>query len=87
MSHTPGPWTVTQRHVGVHRMHYIIFAGGKKLTDWVGDYDGEANACLIAAAPDLLAALKALTLGLTDDPRPAVKRAIVAIAKAEGHEP
>jgi hypothetical protein len=43
-----------------------IFGGGKRICmidcddDTVSDYDHIANACLIAAAPDLLAALEYL---------------------------
>ena len=58
----------------------------------VGPYgsDHEANACLIAAAPDLLAALKAMMDGAYGNPAFPDENALVeeeaakAIAKAEG---
>lgn len=50
-SHTPGPWfiTVYDKHTDVDSKHWTV-AGGV----------GNADADLIAAAPDLLTALKAL---------------------------
>ena len=51
MSHTPGPWMVTgQRQFGAR----IVTNGAG---DWIADA-GEADARLIASAPDLLAALE-----------------------------
>ncbi len=53
--HTPGPWTVNYRRV-------TPVAGKQDGTDDVCHVygDNEANARLIAAAPQLLAALKAV---------------------------
>lgn len=60
--HTPGPWVITDgpsqqtHHIRpvseAKKLHLIPIAWVAKLND------GEANARLIAAAPDLLAALK-----------------------------
>lgn len=90
MSHTPGPWTV--KEIGEPFGHEIISQDGAiARTWWVRHPEGTpvptmANSVLIAAAPDLLKALKALRaevppyslgsplLGMVDD----------AIAKAEG---
>lgn len=68
MKHTPGPWTVIPRYtdrnaipIGYRRPDgaVAIFAevnGGSGIS---GQTDGDANAALIAAAPDLLAAARA----------------------------
>lgn len=59
MDHTPGPWQVCK----FQYMHEVIDYSGKRviarLPDGYTDED-KANACLIAAAPDLLNALLAL---------------------------
>ena len=55
MKHSPGPWT---------RPVHGVIADAKGITvadlTWVTTEHDEANACLIAAAPDLLAACKAV---------------------------
>ena len=55
MSHTPGPWTALEKSVwridGDERTEIATAAMGR-------DADAEANARLMAAAPDLLAACK-----------------------------
>lgn len=91
-SHTPGPW----EHFGPGNPQ--VYGGDPKrrvcvldrLTgaDMAEDY---ANARLIAAAPDLLAALKALHhqcdyMGAPAD-HPDMLAAVTAIAKATGREP
>jgi hypothetical protein len=89
MSHTPGPWTITRGTKergslarGIHRPDgatVVRFNGlGRPASR-----EGEANAHLIAAAPDLLEALKALQRagGMWPDLAPQV---LAAIAKAEG---
>jgi hypothetical protein len=95
---TPGPWTWNKNY------HGLTGPGGAVILDyatyegmWVPDYAGDwakANARLIAAAPDLLAALEdALSIfefGDDDETVLAPKwvaRARAAIAKAEGHSP
>ena len=54
MSHTPGPWTLTAEGESVHDVHgFIAHIKGRTVDEL------RANARLIAAAPKLLAALKA----------------------------
>lgn len=103
MSHTPGPWIADQPFEG-----HVANASGRLVCSAMGHYDGEehtrkenvANARLIAAAPELLAALKAIwafdeirsatDCGPTNEGYPSPElfaaRAAVeaAIAKAEG---
>lgn len=78
--HTPGPWAVAGRLI-VSAKHGSIGA----VDD--GQPNVEANARLIAAAPDLLAALKALygtEPGNSIERGQAIAMAECAIAKAEG---
>lgn len=59
--HTPGPWKVSQRDAEGNLTTPAIFANGvivAVVSELPGGY--EANANLIAAAPELLEALKAL---------------------------
>lgn len=71
MSHTPGPWTVgplqvQRRGKWLTRFRPISGGGLAIASVWAGDADREpiipleheANAVLMAAAPDLLAALR-----------------------------
>lgn len=97
--HTPGPWKWWTTHEGSHRINPeeggLVIASCDTRNPF--SYEQEANARLIAAAPDLLEALKDLldtsvwadaegnvTIRLSGEP--AVKRAIAAIAKAEGRD-
>lgn len=92
-SFTPGPWNIQRKGV-------VAFIEGRTLgvhpvAQWVYN---DADARLIAAAPELLAALKSVELLLqnvsmknkaTGEARPAVegntyKAVVAAIAKAEG---
>lgn len=86
--HTPGPW-VFQAHdhwlpavvIGESVWHAGLVTGRER----PGEH--EANARLIAAAPDLLAALKALLPWVAappSDSAEAWRAAQAAIAKAEG---
>lgn len=94
--HTPGPWGWDSRNGN----HYLIscapnppqvivlgWPAGLQITD---DSYGRADAALIAAAPDLLAALKEICAA--DDIKSlagivtALSSAKAAIAKAEGVE-
>jgi hypothetical protein len=87
--HTPGSWNVTLRH-GSFRIHAITRE--KTIARTPGaDETNEANARLIVAAPDLLAALREWfgdeNAGLFSDRAStdaAIARARAAIAKAEG---
>ena len=81
---TPGPWTKHRRsYADVWRIR------GKDKVLIADDLFLEADANLIAAAPDLLAALK----GMLDQPETnaaydtMMQRAQAAIAKAEGRTP
>lgn len=83
-SHTPGPWSL------------LPVGGNRRLIDpGIGEVYGlgrtpDANARLIAAAPDLLAALKEYTdrHEAACDPRglPEYDQACAAITKATGRE-
>lgn len=93
--HTPGPWEVgQQRRFEELTPRWIIrpegeFPHGLWIADggWIGHEETEANARLIAAAPDLLAALKEAVevapLGTTKVAK-WMGRAGNAIDKAEG---
>lgn len=89
--HTPGPWTVSNREITGPQDSGVIVA---RLPEWGILADNPdpapANARLIAAAPELLAALKVMTLtpGIlahleAHDPM-ALKQARAAIAKVTG---
>ena len=79
-THTPGPWEARpSRQCGV----FSIIMG----TFYASGYIGEANARLIAAAPDLLEALKAIKWAMENDEYGEAERIIDdAVAKAEGGE-
>lgn len=97
MSHTPGPWKATGQWIRQEQAapgtwpRLIAFASDdenrepKPLRE-----ESEANARIIAAAPDLLVALKALVddcvgnFADCDYFGPNLERAAQAIAKAEG---
>lgn len=99
--HTPGPWGIEHTNVGI----YVgpMRADGMKVAsivapiEWGEDYRDdflarqETNALLIAAAPDLLYALRLLVQDVQDyevwqRPCYAVDVARAAIAKAEGRD-
>lgn len=94
--HTPGPWRVFRSTDG----RVIIGIGesdGGGITDagfgtWRDGAEQEANAQLIAAAPELLAALKSLVAERKREwggfgHHPGDESANAAIAKAEGRAP
>lgn len=59
--HTPGPWKITSEwsHVGLGTVTSIKGPDGYDIADMAGqDELAEANARLIAAAPEMLAALQ-----------------------------
>jgi hypothetical protein len=80
--HTPGPWAIEE-------VRRVLGAGDFGRAPF-RDAELEANARLIAAAPDLLAALVALCDSgphpddMTPENLAALKRARAAIAKAGG---
>lgn len=93
VTHTPGPWaTKPETKYGPAQVR----ADGQALADVFGEDRATraANACLIAAAPDLLKALeRALTTFIADDQsgdypwhETEIKLAEVAIRKAMGDE-
>lgn len=92
--HTPGPWEVSYRDLSVQ----IYGANGSGIGEVYGWSAGSqavqqeafANAHLIAAAPAMLAALRAM-VGVTinsgqvsDDMAPALEMALAAIKQATG---
>ena len=84
--HTPGPWSVNfKKFDEVTASNGAIVASCNKLTGLV---NLQANARLIAAAPDLLEALKGLVAWADDlrreDPVEDLRKARAAISKAEG---
>ena len=98
-NHTPGPWTIEK---STRTDHHII--AGRRWIATASNHDFHptqkenertiANARLIAAAPDLLAALVALVgeadlgeVDLDDDDRAKLEQARAAIAKATGGQP
>lgn len=88
--HTPGPWNVGQDSTAIKASGAII----ARTFHWANQYtpieEGHANAKLIAAAPDLLAALRMVseiwshdqTANLHPESPLAIVRA--ALAKVEG---
>jgi hypothetical protein len=55
--HTPGPWTIQGAYIGTDDAHVAQVKGEGR---GVNSQRAEANSMLIAAAPDLLAALEEL---------------------------
>lgn len=95
-THTPGPWLLDGDKICTNRDNEIA-----RITRYGAWFDagtpyglknpiGDANARLIAAAPDLLAALEVLvwqldrTDGLVEELESMVTEAKAAIAKAKG---
>ena len=92
--HTPGPWDIVQDAPLNPKARFNIGSRGPSgLATYVCtiktekhlalDGNEEANARLIAAAPDLLAALETIAAGNTD-PDGMVRIAAEALSKAEG---
>ncbi len=101
-AHTPGPWHVQDGTyhpyspipvIGSHRDKQNVPATiASVATRNILSGEAEANAALIAAAPELLAALRDLTVPLSrgwivSDMTLRLEAARAAIAKAEGTEP
>lgn len=91
--HTPGPWRIFRATDG-RKFIGIGEVTGEGITDagfgtWRSGAEQEANVCLIAAAPTLLAALKTALAGLEIAGHGATRIAEdcrTAIAKAEGRK-
>ena len=86
MSHTPGPWEATFDSCASCGGEWIIDGppGGSH-----GQFSGEADARLIAAAPDLFAACRGIVArslrnGEAHLDVPELRAVAAAIAKAEG---
>lgn len=91
--HTPGPW---RRNIKPISRYPIIFAGRNThvaqvlVSQGMAVGEDEANAELILAAPDLLAALEVMVKAYWEDGTPdgqqpdAIEKACAAIAKARG---
>ncbi|QRI86667.1 hypothetical protein JQN61_04535 [Pseudomonas putida] len=91
--HTPGPWSYWSGYNPFDKLEAQVTAEGGDIV--IASYNslieqGEANACLMAASPDLLSALEDLLLayndpgntGSTHDDKVAAARA--AIDRARG---
>lgn len=90
---TPGPWSFNAKLSASenHRGFTIRSDAGWVLADVIpvdeGGVEGKANARLIAAAPDLLEAVRGLLDALPSaTTHPAIAAARAAIAKATGGE-
>ncbi len=82
MTHTPGPWTIIKPNVAPD--FEICARGGRSIAvAFSNSIDGEANAHLIAAAPDMLAALREALL-LFDEDTTISAKIEAAISKATG---
>jgi len=97
--HTPGPWRVTSANrngAEVSAIASVAWCGaassfGKHETQVIDGDEAYANACLVAAAPDLLDALEEYHRVANAVPyaqwTPAMHKAQDAIAKAKGEKP
>jgi hypothetical protein len=89
--HTPGPWFAKRAGDGGYFEWYVGRDGensiAEDITDPVTRDPSEANAHLIAAAPELLGALKMMLEGGLEGPTSqAIETALATIAKAEGRD-
>lgn len=95
MSHTPGPWIWRNKSGSLHqkgtdrRFGVTVLAPTYEYDSGVDTEVSDADAALIAAAPDLLAALKEILPWHDSHPAEATDNRMVnlcraAIAKAEG---
>jgi hypothetical protein len=82
--HTPGPWTDRDCDGEVDG---YVWAGDTIICGLGDKAKQRADARLIAAAPDLLYALKAMLKHYDYSPSSAALRAQAAVAKAEGRQP
>ena len=86
-AHTPGPWTSAWVGTRPHGVA-VVWLGENtdKRIEIIGTSKDEANARLIAAAPEMLEALRNLVMDWERviGPIPEDHEAQVAIAKAEG---
>lgn len=86
--HTPGKWVADREYESDDRT--FVHCAGRAIADCANGYgaEDEANASLIAAAPELLAALKMMVNAVGNKPVTSVDEAeriaLGAIAKATG---
>ncbi len=59
MTHTPGPWTLSE-HSELPDRQYEIVLPHRDAMESIADVNNAANAHLIVAAPDLLVALQGM---------------------------
>lgn len=101
VQHTPGPWTVSDEIDRIYNGNVIRYDTGERngvvaiacdFNRFDRDAEREANARLIAAAPELLEAIRAANV--QRDPRHRIsmlvndwQRIEAAVAKATGTEP
>jgi hypothetical protein len=90
MSHTPGPWWVDGPDEGIE-VHDTFGRTASVWGDQGANSEAWANASLIAAAPDLLAAARLanqelIDMGQGSSGSPALVALWAAIAKAEGRK-
>ena len=88
--HTPGPWTTDSKE-RTDTARYIMAAARPfphtiARIDLVNRAEDEANAALIAAAPEMYEALRDLLAVKPNSDAPEWVAARAAIAKAEGRE-
>ena len=90
VKHTPGPWTAQRidNSTGdtLYQCHVFVEPGVCGLWSPPGNTETEANAHLIAAAPDLLAVIEDILVAtnLRGSGHPLEAKAKAAIAKAKG---
>jgi hypothetical protein len=87
--HTPGPWNISGTDTRTGAPAMVSGKGDAAICDlYRRNPDNEANARLIAAAPELLAALERLMASqLGAIPPNVVHEVVTAIAKATGGAP
>lgn len=85
-TYTPGPWYAQHNQISsLTSSHGCTITNCNATSRGISDVEVEANARLISAAPEMLAALQACTLAnwnRLDDISNAIKLARAAIAKA-----
>ena len=85
---TPGPWFAHGRYIGTKNHKSAVGECRDVNGNWSDDAQSSANASLIAAAPELLEALKDMVFYCDMFPNaPYHVKAKAAIAKAEGRSP
>lgn len=93
--HTPGPWETAVSSNSQNEIYYDVCLpdGGDMIADLKDCENAEANARLIAACPELLAALRSAVFHLESplaaplNPSAVLINARAAIAKATGGQP